>query len=926
MLLFRKITPKSLDAHPVENALIIHCEAEVSVVNDTLDTNSCLVEKSKSFDKVIRLQSFNQDSDIDQLCRDVISQSEKLILPSQEDEVKKLLVYLKNRKSLPTKTIIGSEMDSFRPRTANPIAHSNSASFISRTQQNSSAANRLSYSASTQSMSSLQELIDYQAFFKQIENDFKESETIGKYYVNDRVSITQLNEHIDLLYEEMPRKLIGALNIFRLSLENENLSSLTTDESLLCALSRILREEGRKSNDLSSLILAFFCSLSFFREFHPIIAKYKVGNTSIELIGSLFEKEAAFYQQLKLSESQSGRPVDEQRTVDGGQDAKSEVKSDAKSETKLGDEPLSVDQLLTNRKKFELFQRKNNRLLQLSFFLLLNLSNDPRTEQKIFNKNIVTYLINASKRSNLNLEIQLIIITFLQRLSIRWEGKNQLVSLGVVPLLYGQLNNIVNQVSYYGLLMNPLFKLIFNLSFDQDCRTQMIKQGYINKLVQILIKSRFRNEKLLLSIFYQFTLERAHRNLFNLTLSTGKNLLNLFMNRTMQLGDKLVHEFSPLDGEHCFTEYVCLMINLATDKACAERICENGALEKLLVKTFNEGLSERNCSYLHICYMKILRNLSAHEHAYKMLFLEYYEPLIQLLLKGDENDGDRPDESTGTGNHLEIFTIQALNVLANLQKVSWLAVLQRHSLYEWLRKRIKVGSNFNNEIVISCLAVLEACFSQADCAAHLIETDCLQLLIDLLNAKQEEDDMVLQILYVINAMANHERICEHLIKNDQIIVYLLDLFNDKNQQIRSVCNFTLDLISEHDQDLIMRLKEERFKYYNKSWLDSIKMSESLSAAGSEEERDEQFEQFFQNDLFASQNLFSLNNLSEEELTNDRFESAKSKMDRSKRPQTAKYRWVFFRFLSKLIQVVVHQLIVSSSLQRQIGEIRLEAPF
>ena len=845
------------------------------MVKDDLDTSNCLVEKSKSFDKVIRLQSFAQDTDIDQLCRDVIAQSEKLILPSQEEEVKKLLGYLKNRKSLPPKGITGSEIDKtgFRPRTVNPIAHSNSASLISRTQQNSAAANRLSYSASTQSMSSIQELIDYQAFFKQIENDFKESETIGKYYSNERVSITQLNDYIDLLYEEMPRKLIGAINIFRLSLENENLSSLTVDESLLCALSRILREEGRKSNDLSSLILAFFCSLSFFKEFHPIIAKYKVGShTSSELIGSLFEKEAALYQQLKLNES--GRPTDDRTETD---------KPDARS----GDESLSVEQLLTNRKKFELFQRKNNRLLQLSFFLLLNLSSDPRTEQKIFNKNIVGHLISASKRSNLSLEIQLIMITFMQRLSIRWEGKNQLIALGVVPLIYGQLNNIVNQVSYYGVLMSPLFKLIFNLSFDLDCRTQMVKQGYINKLVQILIKSRFRNEKLLVSVFYQFTLERAHRGFFDLTLSTGKNLLNLFLNRTMQLGDKLAHEFSLLDQEHCFTEYVCLMINLATDRACAERICENGALEKLLVKAFNEGLNERHCSYVQVCYMKILRNLSAHEHEYKMLFLEYYELLIRLLLKEEESDGES-DESTGT-NYPEIFTIQTLNVLANLQKVSWLQVLKRYALYEWLRKRIKVGSNFNNEIVISCLAVLEACFSQPDCAVHLMETDCLSLLIDLLNAKQEEDDVVLQILYVINSMANHEAACQQLIKNDQIIIYLLDLFNDKNSLIRSVCNFTLDLISEHDQELIMKLKEERFKHFNKSWLDSIKLNEQLSTAGSEEEKEEAFEQFFQNDLFASQDLFSLDNMDNlsEELTNDRFESAKTKIDRSKRPQSAK---------------------------------------
>ena len=43
-----KITPKSLDVHPIENALIIHCEAEVSVVNDGLENDNCLVEKSKN--------------------------------------------------------------------------------------------------------------------------------------------------------------------------------------------------------------------------------------------------------------------------------------------------------------------------------------------------------------------------------------------------------------------------------------------------------------------------------------------------------------------------------------------------------------------------------------------------------------------------------------------------------------------------------------------------------------------------------------------------------------------------------------------------------------------------------------------------------------------------------------------------------------
>ena len=733
-------------------------------------------------------------------------------------------------------------------------------------------------------MNGIQELIDYQAFFKQIEQDFKESESIGKYYSNEKVNITQLNDFIDLLYEEMPSKLIGAINIFRLSLENENLLNLTTDESLLCALSRILREEGRKSNDLSSLILAFFCSISFFKEFHPIISKYKVGVTCIELVQSLFEKEAAFCSQLKPNEPQASK-LDNNNELDSDK-----LKTQDQSKETSG-EPLNVDQQMLNKKKFELFQRRSNRLLQLSYFLLLNLSNDSKTEYKIFNKNIIGHLINSIKRPNLNLEMQLIIITFLQRLSIRLECKNQMISLGIVPVIYTNLlNSIVNQVSYYNILTNPLFKLIFNLTFDLKCRTQMIKQGYMHKLIQILIKSRFKNEKLLISIFYQFSLEKRYRNLFIVTLSTGKNLMNLFINRTMQIGDKLnqnlAYEFL-LDNDHCFTEYVCLMINLAMDKDCAQVICENGALEKLLIKAFNDELSNENCTSVSVCLMKILRNLSMHQHSYKMLFLEYAERLIRLLLKDDVN---KSNESSN--NNLEIFSIQALNILANLQKVSWSELIKKYPLYDWLKKRIKVGSNFNNEIVISCLALFESLFSQQDCAIHLVQTDFMHLLIDLLNAKQEEDDMVMQILFVVNSMSNHEIVCSHLIKNDQIIVYLLDLLNDKNNQVKSICNFTLDQISEYDEDLKMKLKEERFKSFNKSWLEMINSNENLDILNDLDDKNDNFDQFLSNDLFADQQLFSLDNLSENDfIASDRFESAKSRIDRrSSRPQTAKYRY------------------------------------
>ena len=71
-----------------------------------------------------------------------------------------------------------------------------------------------------------------------------------------------------------------------------------------------------------------------------------------------------------------------------------------------------------------------------------------------------------------------------------------------------------------------------------------------------------------------------------------------------------------------------------------------------------------------------------------------------------------------------------------------------------------------------------------------------------MTAKQEDDEMVLQIVYVFYQMIFHESTREVIIGQTQAPAYLIDLMHDKNQEIRKVCDNTLDIIAVSSDSFI----------------------------------------------------------------------------------------------------------------------------
>lgn len=152
----------------------------------------------------------------------------------------------------------------------------------------------------------------------------------------DKATIRNIDEYIELLYEELPERIRGSAYILQLARNPDNLEELEKNgekilgtkkesqsrawlnililvtkktifyshfidfcfkflEAVLSALSRVLREDWRKSLDLSTnIIYTFFC-FSTYTHFHSVIVQYKIGSLCMDVI----EHELKRYEQMK---------------------------------------------------------------------------------------------------------------------------------------------------------------------------------------------------------------------------------------------------------------------------------------------------------------------------------------------------------------------------------------------------------------------------------------------------------------------------------------------------------------------------------------------------------------------------------------------------------------------------------------------------
>uniref|UniRef100_A0A8C1C5M4 Kinesin-associated protein 3a n=1 Tax=Cyprinus carpio carpio TaxID=630221 RepID=A0A8C1C5M4_CYPCA len=530
--------------------------------------------------------------------------------------------------------------------------------------------------------------------------------------LDEEANINSIDDYVELLYEDIPEKIRGATLILHLARNPDNLEELLQNETALGALARVLREDWKQSVDLATTIIYVFFCFSSFSQFHGLITHYKIG----ALCMSIIEHELKRYD-LWQDELQKKKKAD--------------ILSNLKKEYEKA------------LKKYHGLLTKQEQLLRVALYLLLNLSEDTRTELKMRNKNIVHLLVKTLDRDSE--ELLVLVVSFLKKLSIFLENKNDMAEIDTVEKL-AKLVPCEHED-----LLNVTLRLLLNLSFDTGLRSKMVQADLLPKLTSLLGDEAQR--QIAMCILYHISMDDRFKSMFAYTdcipqvrdqPALACNGLKMLMKRALKLKDPLM--------------------------------------------------------------MKMIRNISQHDGPSKNLFIDYVGDLAaQIGLKEEEE-----------------FVIECLGTLSNLTipDLDWELVLKEYNLVPYLKDHLKPGSA-EDDLILEVVIMIGTVSMDDSCAVMLAKSGIIPALIELLNAQQEDDEFVCQIVYVFYQMVFHQATRDVIIKETQAPAYLIDLMHDKNAEIRKVCDNTLDIIAEYDVEWGKKIQSEKFRWHNSQWLEMV---------------------------------------------------------------------------------------------------------
>ncbi|KAM9469369.1 kinesin-associated protein 3-like isoform 1-T1 [Clarias gariepinus] len=567
--------------------------------------------------------------------------------------------------------------------------------------------------------------------------------------LDEEANINKIEDYVELLYEGIPEKIRGSTLILHLARNPDNLEELLQNEAALGALARVLREDWKQSMELATTIVYVFFCFSSFSQFHGLITHYKIGALCMNIVEHELKRYDLWQEELEKKSKACEEDPDNQNLKREHDKA---------------------------YKKYQSLLVKQEQLLRVALYLLLNLAEDTRTELKMRNKNIVQLLVTTLDRDNE--ELLVLVVSFLKKLSIFLENKNDMAEMDTIE----KLTRLVP--CDHDDLLNVTLRLLLNLSFDTGLRNKMVQVGLLPKLTGMLGSET--HKQIVMCILYHISMDDRSKSMFAYTDCIPQLMKMLFEIRE----------------ERIDSELISFCINLAANKKNAQIICEGNGLKMLM---------KRALKFKDPLLMKMIRNISQHDGPLKQLFLDYVGDLAAQI---------SPEED-------EEFVIECLGTLANLTipDLDWELLLREYNLVPYLKERLKPGSA-EDDLILEVVILIGTVSMDDSCAAMLAKSGIIPALIDLLNAQQEDDEFVCQIVYVFYQMVFHQATRDVIIKDTQAPAYLIDLMHDKNAEIRKVCDNTLDIIAEYDEQWGCKIQCEKFRWFNSQWLEMVENRET----------------------------------------------------------------------------------------------------
>lgn len=563
----------------------------------------------------------------------------------------------------------------------------------------------------------------------------------------EKADMTELDSYLELLYDDLQAKIRGTGLILQLARNPDNLNELSSNDSVLSAVSRVFRDDWKKSIELSTNIVYIFFCLSTFSQFHAIIAHYKVGSLCMQVIEHEIKRYDSLNEEVEKKKKRVKMDPDN-----------AEIKKDAER----------------SRKKLLTLVKKQEILLRVAFYLLLNIAEDTRVELKMRNKNLIPMLVKMLERSNE--ELLILIVSFLKKLSIFSENKDDMEKLGIIK----KLSRIVPTKNET--LMNVTLRLLLNLSFDPGLRDQMVKEGYLPKYVSLLKNDSHR--VVVLCILYHISMSEKCSTLFSYT-----DCIPILMKLILESQEDWVQQ-----------ELVSVGINLSCDEQNVKLMVKGPGL-KLLMK--------RALQTQDALLMKMIKNISQHkDKEIKKLFLDFVSPLGEVI---------------NSSIDCELVT-EATNILANinLPDLDFNRLATKYQLIPFIIKKYDASEMAlppDDDLMLAIMRLTATLSLDKNCALQLLHVNITDKLLNELKSRQEDDEAVLCIVCAFCQLITHEDVRLAIAKDTQVSEYLLELMNDKNKEVAKMSGKALDILSECDPQLAMKVQHERFKWHNFQWLE-----------------------------------------------------------------------------------------------------------
>ena len=445
-------------------------------------------------------------------------------------------------------------------------------------------------------------------------------------------------------------------------------------------------------------------------------------------------------------------------------------------------------------KRHRLMLRKQEKLLYVCFHVLLNLAEEPDIERKMAKRGIVGMLTSMLARSNA--ELLVLVLLFLMKLAIFKENLPALrekpkdanpKDKQALPALINALQSYVPHQTEP--LVATALRLLFNLSFDAQLRAAMVSPtaGFLPKLASLL--KRKQQLPLVLRLLYNVSAEEEARVAIGQTDTPRVVMKQVLSCNEAQL---------PL-------ELAALAINLAADPKAATAMADNDG--GVAVRTLVDRLYQSHD--LHV--LKLVRNLALHRSVATHL-LPFAADLIALAQQVDAPE----------------LLVELLGILGSLP-LDELAELpdlaDKYNLVEFLARFLVPGFTADDVLleVIICFGQLA---SHPQCAPRLSQSRVLQALYSIITDKQEDDEIVLQILFCFFHLLQASEPRFALLQQTQLVVYLLDLLMDKNEGVRKTADLCLDVVMELDETWAPQIRQRKFAMHNKEWLEVVDEDEA----------------------------------------------------------------------------------------------------